>query len=88
MSSLENTPPPVNCPNCGNPLAFDPEHGKLSCASCGRTFDTQEAADSTVQFRRHDFRAELAELDSESESSEILTLTCPGCAAEIVLPPM
>lgn len=87
MSSSENTPPPVNCPNCGHPLAFDPAHGKLSCAGCGQTFESGEPAEDGAQFHRHDFRAELARLDSESESAEVLTLICPGCAAEIVLPP-
>ena len=87
MSSTANTPPPVNWPNCGHPLAFDPAHGKLSCAGCGQTFESGEPAEDGAQFHRHDFRAELARLDSESESAEVLTLTCPGCAAEIVLPP-
>lgn len=74
MSSSENTPPPVNCPNCGHPLAFDPAHGKLSCAGCGQTFESGEPAEDGAQFHRHDFRAELARLDSESESAEVLKI--------------
>jgi len=73
------------CPKCGAPLAFSGETGKLECASCSTSYETEalealntEEKESKVAFDRP------TECFSEADEAEIKTYTCENCGAELL----
>ena len=74
------------CPNCGTEMVFDPQSSSLKCPSCG----TIEQVDHASDLVKEDFQATLRRLAAEAEygeTEEAIVVVCPGCGAQVTLPP-
>lgn len=73
------------CPNCGAPLSFDAEAGKVKCANCGHEYEVGELIDAqkedgiTEEFDWGNYKQNL----SEETMDENLVYTCESCGAVI-----
>ena len=73
------------CPCCAAPLAFGGASGRLECASCGNSYET-DALDAMyaggssggMQFELH------AESFDEAEAQAMQAYICKGCGAELM----
>ncbi len=71
------------CPQCGAPMEFDPETGKLSCAYCGliTTIEALEAdPQENVQFETVTEKPETV----QNENGTFRVYRCPSCGAEML----
>ena len=72
------------CPCCGGPLAFSGASGKLECAACGNSFDTEALEVMNVQPE-----AGRVEFDMEAEvfgaGDGMAACACKNCGAELVM---
>ena len=67
------------CPNCGAPLKFDPNSGKLSCAHCKSLVDFEQSNDVVER----DF-SELSDF-TPWKDNEVAAYRCANCGASSVL---
>lgn len=74
------------CPCCGAVLTFDINTQKMSCASCGNTFEVEAAKEfNEAQLRQEQSSYEWDEADHEEWQAEnVNTYTCPSCGGQIV----
>jgi DNA-directed RNA polymerase subunit RPC12/RpoP len=72
------------CTQCGAKVEFAPGTDELECPYCGHR--TAIPA-STALIEERDFRAGLAELGSDAEMAEMLSVSCTSCAALVEPPP-
>lgn len=74
-----------NCPCCGAPLNFDGASGKVSCASCGSSFDTEalEAMQPVDEKDGIEFALPNAGLNAE-EAAQMQAYICKNCGAELM----
>ena len=73
-----------NCPCCGGPLKFSGESGKLECAACGNSFETEalEMMNPAESGERITF-AHTAERFQAGESG-VQGYVCKNCGAELM----
>ncbi len=74
-----------NCPACGNPLEFNPEHGTLHCSNCGESAGGISTGDTVIA--HEDLLLQLRQQEAEADLIEQLVFSCSGCGAEITLDP-
>ncbi len=67
------------CPNCGGPLRFDPDAGKLLCDSCGGQFDAGRELEATDHFDWGAYKQQLQQ--DHLENTRVYV--CTACGAEI-----
>lgn len=87
-------PPPIRalpCASCGAALAFDPGAGQPTCPHCGEAHPFQSGAaeepDLPAEIVERDYAAALRAGMAETAEAETRVLPCPGCGAEVALPP-
>jgi len=73
-----------NCPSCGAVLVFDPVAGGLKCPSCGYAPETAEATSEEAGFEKD--LTQLLGKEDLNEAPESITVNCPACGGETVLP--
>ena len=69
-----------SCGQCGALLEFQPGAASLVCQHCG---GETPIPDSDEEIEELDFHEWLASLESEEETEEVLTVSCPSCGAEL-----
>ncbi len=76
-----------SCPNCGQPLEFDPAAGSLRCGACGSSAETA-AGTENAEIHEKEYLETLAalEADGDAESAEELPVECANCGAAFLLP--
>ena len=74
-----------NCPCCSAPLSFSGESGKLECASCGNSYetDTLDAMYAAGNSGSMQFDLQAKPFD-EAESQAMQAYICKGCGAELM----
>lgn len=77
------------CPCCGAGLVFGEDIQKMTCRSCGNTFDLADVRQYNDTMEEPD--AETSPWDdrpgsswSEEERASMLVYTCPSCAGELI----
>ncbi len=76
------------CTTCGSDLRFEPGADQLLCDHCGATQaidDGKDAGDSGI--KELDFNWALDQQLPESEITEIRTLSCSSCGAQVAFEP-
>jgi predicted RNA-binding Zn-ribbon protein involved in translation (DUF1610 family) len=68
------------CSSCGAGLVFEPGTTELVCRYCGAANTIPESPAAVEEL---DFEAELAKLDSEADSTEIIQTQCKSCRANV-----
>ncbi len=73
------------CPCCGAPLAYDGASGKLQCASCGNSYET-EAMDAMIQEDAGEsVKFDLPKEGFEAgEAEQMQAYICKSCGAELM----
>jgi len=75
------------CPACGaSQITPNPKTGKLKCAYCGTEFDGKalQNIESDIKKLQGTVRG-LGTTDINNNSENIITLSCGGCGAEVVI---
>jgi len=74
-----------NCPCCGAPLNYNGASGKLECASCANSYDTEDLAVYNEADAGEGINFERPEGSfSAEEAGHIQAYKCSGCGAELV----
>lgn len=73
------------CASCGADLKFDPGVETLRCPYCGHENEIELEGDVVIVEK--DFHSFLEAARAEHVTQEVLTVKCPGCAAETTLDP-
>ena len=73
-----------NCPCCGGPLKFSGASGKLECAACGNTYDTE-----ALEMINTAESGEQISFDRPKESFQagevgVQAYICENCGAELM----
>lgn len=84
----------IKCPNCGAPLNFSAEEGKVVCEYCGSSYEKtvleklyadEQALASGEKTKDVDWGTETPGNEWEGGEEESLNLyTCPSCGAEVI----
>lgn len=74
-----------NCPSCGAPLNFNGASGKLTCASCGTSFEAEalEAMNPVSEKDGIEFQLPEAQFNAE-EAAQMQGYICKNCGAELI----
>lgn len=74
-----------NCPCCGVPLSFDGASGKVSCASCGSSFDVEamETMNPAPEKEGIEFALPKEGFNAE-EVAQMQGYICKNCGAELM----
>ncbi|MEM0923115.1 MAG: primosomal protein N' (replication factor Y) - superfamily II helicase [Pseudomonadota bacterium] len=76
------------CSNCGASLVFGPGTRSLICESCGTENEIPDLTAGpweTAAIRELDYRRAISDRLAASDVETTVTISCPGCAAEISL---
>ncbi|MCQ2420675.1 MAG: zinc ribbon domain-containing protein [Clostridia bacterium] len=82
MSSEASSKPiyEQKCPQCGAPLVFDPQLGKMKCEWCGCVTEVEQAVENEAQI-------DAKERDTVLETMEPLPIyNCVSCGAQVIAP--
>lgn len=79
---MEDNVQNIHCDSCGADLRFAPGVQSLECPYCGNQVDIA-ASDQVIE--ELDFRSFLETAEAQSESLEVITVTCRTCNAETTL---
>lgn len=72
------------CPNCGAPLAYDPETGQMSCEACGSAFPVSEVSMAGRGFQQVEgFDWTGYKNETSQETMHTAVYTCQSCGATI-----
>ena len=76
------------CPNCGAPLVFGADSGKLHCDSCGNDFDIElmnslDDEEKNAGSSKYDWTHYEPRNFDEAEAAGLAKYNCPNCGAEI-----
>lgn len=76
------------CPNCGAPLVFGADSGKLHCDSCGNDFDIElmnslDDEEKNAGSSKYDWTHYEPRNFDEAEAAGLAKYNCPSCGAEI-----
>ncbi|MBN2718007.1 MAG: hypothetical protein JXX14_19315 [Deltaproteobacteria bacterium] len=73
------------CDNCNAELRFEPGINALICPYC----DTENKIDAGVpdEVKELDYLAHLKNAEASSETTEVITVTCDACKAELTFEP-
>ncbi len=84
------------CPNCGGPMNFDPDTGKLVCDYCGTIAEIEEKkpAEEPKKQAEEQEKEELQGFDfkeiegraSDGQASPLPVYSCTMCGAELIAP--
>ncbi len=72
------------CTQCGAKVEFAPGTDELECPYCGHRTSIPA---STEGIEELDFQSGLAELGADAATEEVLSVSCPSCAALVEPPP-
>ncbi len=74
-----------NCPCCGAPLKFDGAMGKVTCDSCGNSFDAEalEAMNAAPEKEGIEFEMPQERFNAE-EAAQMQGFICKNCGAELM----
>lgn len=74
------------CVNCKGALEYTPGTASLTCPYCGTVNELPEP-ERPETFEELDYERALADFEASAGTVEVVTATCPGCRAEVTLPP-
>ena len=76
------------CPCCDAPLKFDQDQQKMSCDSCGNTFETEAVQEYNLSDTTDDnsvqWESATATEWTQEEQIHLQAFTCPSCAGELI----
>lgn len=74
-----------NCPCCGAPLSFSGASGKLECAACGNSYDTEAIeAMNPAEIEYGPAFALPADTFDNEDAAGMQAYICEGCGAELM----
>ncbi len=79
------------CKNCGHALVYDPTIRKLSCVTCGSSYEAEEVESESKKYRENERVMTRGEVYGEGmdevqeEFLECYIYTCSECGGEIVI---
>jgi len=74
------------CVSCKGTLEYTPGQNTMTCPYCGTVNEIPEQ-EIPAQHVELDFEAAIADFESAAAIIDVQNVTCPGCHAEVTIPP-